>query len=118
MGKLIDFTSRYGTDYTLAFEKASYAYGGGLAIEVHCREKGEGWWEPYATLTKNLYPVGDSQAYLDENNLPDLVERVIAEGWAVPIGADTSGFCIYPLVQFTDEFLDEICYDAEKGDVL
>ena len=120
MGKQIEFTSSFGTEYTLAFEKASYAYGGGLAVEVHCREDGDEWWEPYGTLTKNLmgYFTPPNGAFLDANNLRDLCARVIDEGWARPVGEAKSGFCVYPMVEFTDEFLDEVCYDAEKGDVL
>lgn len=118
MGKLIEFTSEWGTEYTLAFEKARYCYGDGLAIEVHCRERGEEWWEPYATLTVNIDPVMEKQAYLDTNNVGDLCERVMAEGWAKQVGEGRSGYCTYPLVEFTDGFLDEVCFDAEKGDTL
>lgn len=119
MGKLIEFTSSYGTEYTIAFERLNYVYGGNLAIEVHSREKGEEWWEPYATLTKNLGGFySEREAHMDTNNIRDLCDMVIERGWAEVIGTDHSGFCEYPLVRFTEEFLEEICYDAKKGDVL
>ena len=116
MGKQIEFEF-YGTEYTLAFEKARYVYGG-LAIEVHCKEKGEEWWEPFGVLTKNLdgYIAPIRGAFLDDNNLHDLCERVIAEGWARKVGEGRSGFCTYPMVEFSDEFLEEVCY--AEGDEL
>jgi len=119
MGKQIEYTDPYGNDYTLAFEKAAYVYGG-LAIEVHCKERGSEWWEPYGTLTKNLpgFATPQDGAFLDANNLGPLCDRVMAEGWAEQVGEARSGFCIYPLVEFADKFLDEVCYDAEKGDQL
>ena len=113
--KTFDYTDSYGNEYKLAFEKVRYVYGG-LAIEVHCQEDDSDWWEPYATLTKN---VGDfpptSWAYLDANNLPDLVKFVLDKGWCEKVGEARSGFCIYPLVEFTDEFLDEICVTEEEA---
>lgn len=117
MGRQIEFTSSWGTKYTLAFEKTNYIYNYGLAIEVHCKEDGCGWWEPYGTLTVNICePTGDKRAYLDTNNLRDLCKRVFDEGWVTQVGEGRSGFCTYPLVEFTDEFLDEICYG--EGDEL
>ena len=119
MGKTIEFKF-YDTEYTLAFEKAHYYYDDRVAIEVHCREKGEEWWEPFGTLTKNLpeYSTPPNAAFLDDNNLHKLCERVLDEGWAQVIGEADSGFCVYPMVLFTDEFLEEVCLDAEKGDTL
>ena len=108
--RTFNFTNRYGTEYEIAFEKMSYAYGGGLAIAVHCQEEADGWWEPYATLTVNIDPLpSPSMAYLDTNNVPDLAEFVVEKGWAREIGFGQSGYCTYPLVKFTEEFLDEIC---------
>lgn len=107
------FTNRYGTEYEIAFEATRYVYGG-LAIEVHCREQEQGWWEPYGTLTKNLgYLTSTSRAYLDANNMPDLVEFVLEKGWCEKVGEERSGFCTYPLVEFTDEFINEVCIGKE-----
>lgn len=117
MGKLIEYTDQYGDNYTLAFERAEYCFGD-IAIEVHCKEEGEEWWEPYATLTVNLGLCFDGQAHLDTNNVKHLCEFVMERGWAKRIGEGASGYCTYPLVEFTDEFLNDICLDAEKGDML
>ena len=105
------FTDKYGTEYEIAFERASYMVDGSLAIEVHCREQGDEWWEPYGTLTKNLggFYFGPRTAYIDANNLGDLCEFVMEKGWATEIGEGRSGYCTYPLVEFADEFVDEVC---------
>lgn len=110
--KTFKFTSRYGTKYKLMFEKTRYV-SGGVAIEVWCAEDDD-CWEPYATMTKNLgYLPSAKWAYLDTNNVPDLAEFVIDKGWCEQVGEGRSGFCSYPLVRFTDEFLDEICVEEE-----
>ena len=67
-----------------------------------------------ATLAKNLGDFPPTHcAYLDSNNVPDLVEFVIGKGWCEQVGEGASGFCTYPFVEFTDEFLDEICVTEE-----
>ena len=102
------FKSRYGTEYEIAFERTGYVYGG-LAVEAYDKDEEYGW-EPYGTLTVNLGGFcPTNQAYLDTNNLPDLAEFVLDMGWAEVINEGQSGWCTYPLVEFTDEFLNEIC---------
>lgn len=115
MPNTFKFTS-YGVEYEIGFEKTSYCYGGGLAIEAYCKEPGDELWEPYGSLTVNIegVPVASgSSAFLDTNNCRDLCEFVFEKGWATPIGAGRSGYCTYPLVVFTDEFLNEICETAQ-----
>ena len=112
--KVFDFMSRWGDKYEIAFFKANYVSGDNLAVEVECREENQEWWEPYGMLTVNLgYTFGARQAYLDTNNVPDLVEFVMGKGWAKEIGEGHSGFCTYPMVEFTEEFVDEICETYE-----
>ena len=109
--KMIEFTSRYGSTYEIRFVKANYACDGSLAVLVEDKEPDFGFWEPYCNLTVNLggFGLGQSTAYLDANNVPDLCEFVIENGWATIIGEGCSGFCTYPLVEFTEEFLGGIC---------
>ena len=107
--KTYEFTDKYGNEYDLAFERTAYTMGDGLAIEVHCREKGYDWWEPYGTLTKNfLFNHGEDTAYVDDNNLHDLCEFVLEMGWARCVGSIHSGFCDYPLFRFSEKFLKEV----------
>ena len=104
------FKSRYGTEYEIRFIKARYMYGGSLAIKVEDFEPDGEWWEPYATLTVNIddFPYKRC-AYLDSNNVPDLCEFVLEKGWAKEVGCGRSGYCTYPMVAFTDEFLNDVC---------
>lgn len=113
--RTFDFTSRWGDKYEIAFAKTRYVSGNNLAVEVACREDGEEWWEPYGMLTVNIgWTFGERQAYLDTNNVPDLVEFVMSNGWAKEIGEGHSGFCTYPMVEFTEEFVNEVCVTEEE----
>ena len=107
----IEFTSRYGGTYEIRFVKANYACDGSLAIVVEDFEPDFEYWEPYCNLTVNLggFGFGQRTAYLDANNVPDLCEFVIENGWAKVIGEGRSGFCTYPLVEFSSDFIDVIC---------
>ena len=114
MEKTFKFTSRWDTEYEIKFVKCSYCCDGSLAIEALNKDEGGEWWEDYGTLTVNLgYPLLPGQAFLDTNNLPDLADFVMERGWAEQVGMEASGFCVYPLVEFTDEFLTEICEEDE-----
>lgn len=108
--KTFDFTSRFGTKYEIFFERGNYV-NGNLAVATSCREEGEEFFEDYGNLTVNLidYAVPPKCAFLDTNNVPDLCDFAIANGWCKTVGSGRSGFCTYPLVEFTDEFLGEIC---------
>lgn len=46
--------------------------------------------------------------------MPDLVEFVMSNGWAKEIGEGHSGFCTYPMVEFTEEFVNEVCVAEEE----
>lgn len=109
--KTFDFTSRFGTRYEISFELGNYV-AGNLAVSATCREVGEGYWEPYGDLTVNLpgYAVPPRCAFLDTNNVPDLCDFAVERGWCRLLGAEgRSGFCKYPLAEFSDEFLEEVC---------
>lgn len=108
------YTDAYGDEYEIYFEKCNYIVDDSLAIAVWCREPGEEFWEPYGTLTVNLGPFcfGPKTAYIDTNNLKGMCEFVGEQGWARRVGEGRSGYCTYPLVEFTDEFIDEICEEA------
>lgn len=116
----IPFETRYGTEYVLAFKEGRYIKGDGLAVEVWCAPPNpetppsEMEWEPYGVLTVNLgATMPEGLAYLDSNNLPDLVEFAIGKEWATKVGSGRSGYCEYPLVQFSDEFLNRVCMTEE-----
>lgn len=108
--KTFVFKSRWGNEYEIRFVRNRYVCGGSVSVEVENLEPDFGYWEPYGMLTVNLgHSYHEGTAHLDANNLPDLVEYVLEQGWAKQIGLDASGYCKYPLVAFTSEFLEEIC---------
>ena len=107
------FKPQWGDECEIRFVKTAYAHDDSLAIAVLSRELDSEFWEPYATLTVNIgMPLGSNEAYLDDNNVQDLCEYVIENGWARNVGSGMSGWCTYQKVEFTDEFLNEICEEV------
>ena len=95
----------------LAFLLDAYASNGATAITALCEE--DGFVECYADLTVNLGgPARANAGFLDANNSRELCEFVVAKGWARRVGEGRSGFCAYPLVEFSREFIDEVCTRA------
>lgn len=99
---------KYASDWTgeetdVDIIKAQYAVNGRLALEIYCDEG------PYGRLTVNIDgPVfGDNYAYIDVNNMPGAVRFLesIGAGEATGYGC-ASGFVMYPLFRFNEEFLD------------
>lgn len=87
-----------GKNWNITFEISSYAFGGGLAILMNCKD------EPYATLTVNLeeFPTEDNKAFVDTNNLGnEIVDWIIENDLGELTGRiGTSGYCVYPEVAF------------------
>lgn len=100
------YKNRYGETADIYFVRNRYDYYGGLAVEMFWN--GDGYWEDFATITVNLTRVGDRQAFLDENNLPGIGKWLEANGLARDTGtARKSGYCQYPLYEFTEKFYEE-----------
>ena len=93
--------------HTVLLERTEYV-NGGLAVMMW--EKGYETedscdWEPYADVTRWLFDVGDRQAFVDENNMPGIGQWLEDNGLATYTGIDMpSGYCMYPLYEFTDKF--------------
>lgn len=68
---------------------------------------------PYGDVTVNLDSsiTGENYGFLDTNNCdPKLIKFLTKNGWIEDTGFIVpSGYCVYPIVKFTDEFLNEIC---------
>lgn len=104
----------YGKTYNVALGKAHYVNNGKLAVLMYtCTPKGK-IKDIFADLTKNI---GDSDIYanktnkqfIDTNNLPaDIIGWLEENGIANEVNGiyGHSGFCVYPLVEFTQEALD------------
>lgn len=79
----------------------------GLAIVLD-EIGGEG--EQYAVLTVSFgeFIAIKNSAYIDTNNCP-FAEQLLGQGIAVPTGLTKhSGYCVYPLWVFNEDFLKEI----------
>lgn len=93
---------------TVSVRRGTYQ-GGGLALKLFCDE-GEGWvpGEPYGNATVNLMDEGLQQnhAYLDVNNIPEIVEVLegAGAGWATG-RKRLSGYVEYPLFAFRKDWL-------------
>ena len=95
--------------------RGAYADG---SLAVQMLREGDGFWEPYATLTVNLCDERNqnaSFAYVDTNNLPTAAEFLVENGLATYTGMTRPcGFCAYPLFAFTSEFF-ETCAEVEAS---
>lgn len=104
----------YGTNLNVVLGKGNYANNGTLAILVYeCTPKGK-IKDIFADLTRNISDSGllasKTEQFVDTNNLGNeiikwLEENHIAEDTGV---VGYSGFCSYPLVEFTQEALDQM----------
>lgn len=102
----------FGKKYNARFRKSSYVNGGNLYIGVVIWEEDGEYWEPWCDLTVNLpgQELKDKQALLDTNNCPPVIIDILFDkGFIRDTGIMMpSGFCIYPLVEFTEEFLNNV----------
>lgn len=92
--KIYDYN---GTRVTLKF--SSYQYGGSLAVALINADDGE----LYGVATVNLCdPVqSDTEAFVDENNLPGIGDLLEENGIATAVGfSKSSGYCRYPFYRF------------------
>lgn len=103
----------WGEDYALNFVKQQY-YNGNLAIEVlSCNEEDEEneYWEPWCSLTVNLpgFMHDENEAFLDTNNCSkEIIDWLFENKYVEVIGQRQSGFCTYPLVEFSKAFMELI----------
>ena len=110
--RTIRFKDKYETEYNIVFYKGRYMRGNGIYVCAYCEDEEYGGYSPYCDITINLMkPIQDGNyAFLDTNNADlELIDLMVEKGWIEKTGYfDFSGYCSYPLVKFTDEFLNEI----------
>ena len=116
--KPITFKNQWDEEYKLIFCKDNYANNNRIYIGCMCEDEIYGGYEPYCNITVNLdcdMPDGNF-GFLDVNNISlNLFDLMYKEGWIKDTGErGKSGFCVYPLVEFTDEFLEMIEKDNIK----
>lgn len=100
------FTSRYGDEMDAFCVRGKYTYDNSLYAELYTNY--DGYWEPWASITVNLGGGDDKYAFIDTNNFPEACKFLEQNGLAKPTGLEgRSGFCTYPLYEFTDKFFNE-----------
>lgn len=109
MMKPVKFMSQWGKEYKVVFVKNTYANNGQLYIGCLNEDEDYGGWEPYCDITVNLNAalIGENYGYIDVNNGdPKLFALMKRKGWIAETGFyGGSGFCSYPMVEFSEEFL-------------
>lgn len=101
----------WGENHRARFERSQYVNNGNLYIGVSTWSEEWGAWEPWCDLTVNLgIETAKNEAFIDTNNCsPDLINVLFEKGYMIDTGiVRPSGFCIYPLARFTNEFLKGI----------
>ena len=111
--KTFKFKSQWGTEYNIIFFKSNYMDNNRIYIGCMCEDEEYGGYEPYCDVTVNLnqiIPTGN-YGFLDTNNGdPNLFRLMKANRWIEDTGIlGFSGWCSYPLVKFSEEFINEIC---------
>lgn len=97
-------------DRELVFQKTTYVHDHSLAIVAFESNT----HEPYCCVTTNLgLVIADDMAYLDTNNLPDICNWLVSMGYAEVVAFANSGYCTYPLVRFSKEFLDSCIQEVK-----
>ena len=99
-----------GEKHKAMFEKTLYVNGNNLYVGVVTWDEEGEYWEPWCDLTVNLpgYVLEKNEAFLDTNNCaPEIIQCLFDKGYIIDTGMTRrSGFCEYPLVRFTEEFLN------------
>lgn len=99
----IKHATPYG-EYELKLYKRTYTDNGNIAIQATIEE--DGFEEPWSMITVNIAMLPDKWACLDTNNNGDtILYELLDAGYCNLLGYEASGFCTYPIVEFTDEFL-------------
>ena len=106
----------FGNTYKIAIEYTNYNSNNSLAVILNnvytdefeddedTEEGSEPEVEEFAVLSVNLDAssrLKPNEAYIDENNLPNIGAWLVANGIAKPKGVSArSGWCSYPLYEF------------------
>lgn len=99
------FTNNWGNEINAYLVRGRYC-DDGLTVEMFAEYEGD--WEPYAALTTNLGFADERMAFIDTNNCPWATEFLESNGLAKDTGlVGASGYCVYPLYEFTDKFFAE-----------
>lgn len=118
--RTFNFKDQWDETFKIAFYRSKYESNGRVYVGCMCQQDEENpdFWETYCDITANLPDSipDESYAFLDANNGDKLVFKFMEEqGWMTQTGLIcSSGFCNYPLVKFSDEFLNKICKELTE----
>lgn len=121
MNKTIEITFKFfDEEYRARFCKSEYMNNGNLYVGVVTWDEENEYWELWSDLTVNLPGMccKPNEAFLDTNNCtPEIIVALMDKGYIKDTGlARQSGFCTYPLVEFSEEFLNGMFEDEEDED--
>lgn len=105
----------WGKDHALQFVKRQYM-NGNLAVQVMSEDEEYGGWEPWCSLTVNLpgCSLDENEAFLDTNNCSrEIINWIFENNYAKIVGDRMSGFCTYPLVEFSKTFMELILIEPK-----
>lgn len=109
-----------GKEHKARFTKNTYANNGNLYVGVVTWDEEFEAWMPWGDLTVNLVrsSLEPNEAFLDTNNCaPEIITELKRKGCIKDTGLEMpSGFCMYPLVEFSEEFLKEIESEGDEDE--
>lgn len=100
-----------GEKHRARFHKDNYANNGNLYIGVLTWDEEDGYWVHWSDLTVNLnVPCKMNTAFITmEISGEEIMDVLVEKGYAIETGVmRCSGYCVYPLYEFTDEFLSSL----------
>lgn len=103
------YETHFGEVIEVFLMRGRYIDNDNLAIDMMSDE--DGYIEPYAHLTVNIDDFDDDYtACIDTNNLgEDIIDWLEENEIAIPLGYSLqSGFCSYPVVAFSAEFVESL----------
>lgn len=111
MNQPIEINFRFFDDeYRARFLKSEYANNGNLYVGVIYWDEECECWMPWVDLTVNLpgMKCEPNEAFLDINNCaPEIIKALKEKEYIKDTGVTRqSGFCTYPLVEFSEEFFN------------
>ena len=93
------------------FHKNTYANNGNLYVGVLTWDEEYEYWEPWSDLTTNLnVPCKPNTAFVKmEISGEEIMDALVEKGYAMETGVmRCSGYSVFPMYEFTDEFLDNM----------
>lgn len=99
-----------GETHTARFFRDEYANNGSLYVGVITYDEEYKEWEHWSDLTVNLPGMcpDENKAFINTNNCaPEIIKGLEKAKFIKNTGVTRpSGFCVYPLYEFTDKFLE------------